>query len=61
MTKIPIIKSPSDLDNKELFPISSLSSFKVCISSYSDTKEENIIGTDDPESIYSYMLEILSS
>ena len=32
----------------------------VCISSDSDTEEEENIGTDDPESIDSDMLEILS-
>ena len=37
MTKISIIKSSTDLDNKELFPVSSSSSHKVWISSYSDT------------------------
>ena len=60
MTKISIIKLSSDLDNKELFPVSSSSSFKLWISSDSDTEEEENIGTDDPESIDSDMLESLS-
>ena len=61
ITKLSIIKSSSDLDNKELFPVSSSSSFKVWISSDSDTKEEENIGTDDLEIIDSDMLESLSS
>ena len=61
MTKISIIKSSYDIDNKELFPVSSSSSFKVWISSDSDNEEKENIGTDDPESIDSDMLEILSS
>ena len=61
MTKISIIKSSSDIDNKELFPVSRSSSFKVWSSSDSDTEEEENIDTNDPESIDSYMLEILSS
>ena len=60
MTKIAIIKSSSDIDNKELFPVSGSSSQKVCISSDSDTKEEDNIDTDDPESSYSYISESLS-
>ena len=47
MTKIPIMKSSSDLDNKELFPLSGSSYQKVWISSDSDTEEEDSIGTDD--------------
>ena len=50
MTKISIIKSSSDPDNKELFPVSSSSSHKVWISSDSDTEEEDNIDTDGPES-----------
>ena len=62
MTKISIIKSSTDLDNKELFPISSSSSQKVCKSSDSDTEdEEDNIDTDDPDTSDSDMLEILSS
>ena len=61
MTKIFIIRSSSDIDNKELFPVSSSSSFKVYMSSYSETAEEENIYTDDQESIDSDMLEILSS
>ena len=51
MTKISIIKSSSDIDNKELFPVSSSSYFKVWSSSDSDTEEEENIDTDDTESI----------
>ena len=60
MTKISIIKSSSDIDNKELFPLSGSLSQKVWISSNSDTEEEYNIGTADLESIDSYTLEILS-
>ena len=56
MTKIPIIKSLYDLDNKELFTVSISSSLKVWISSDSDTEEEDNIDTDDPESSDSYIL-----
>ena len=55
------MKSLTDLDNKELFPVSGSSSQKVWISSDSETEEEENIGTDDPESIDSDTLEILSS
>ena len=61
MTKVSIIKSLSDLDNKELFPVSTSSCLKVWSSSYSDTGEEDNIDTDDPEIIHSYMLESMSS
>ena len=62
MTKISIIKSSTDLDNKELFPISSSSSQKVCKLSDSDTEdEEENIYTNDPDTIDSDMLESLSS
>ena len=60
MTKISIIKSSYDLNNKELLPVSGSSSQKLWISSNSDTKEEDIIRTDDPESIDSDTLESLS-
>ena len=60
MTKISIIKSSTDLDNKELFPVSSSSSQKIWNSSDSDTEEEENIDTDDPDSSNSDMLEILS-
>ena len=40
MTKIYIIKSSNDIDNKELFPISSSSSQKVWKSSDSDTEDK---------------------
>ena len=61
MKKIFIIKSSSNIDKKEIIPISSSSSFKVWISSDSDTEEEENIDTDDPEGIDSDMLESLSS
>ena len=51
MTKISIIKSSSDLDNKWLFPVSSSLYFKVWSSSDSDTEEEYNIDTDYPEII----------
>ena len=62
MTKISIIKSSNDLDNKELFPISNSSSQTIWKSSDSDTEdEEENIDTDDPDTIVSDMLESLSS
>ena len=62
MKKISIIKSSTDLDNKELFPISGSSSNKVWISSDSDTEDgEENIDTDDPDTSDSDMLESLSS
>ena len=62
MTKISLIKSSTDLDNKQLFPISSSSSQKIWKSSDSDTEdEEENIDTDDPDTSDSYMLERLSS
>ena len=60
MTKISIIKSSTDIDNKELFPVSGSSYQKVWISSDSDTEEEENIDTDDPEIIDSDILESLS-
>ena len=60
ITKISMIKSSSDIDNKELFPVSGSSYKKVWISSDSDTEEEDNIGTDDPKIIDSDTLEILS-
>ena len=48
MKKIPIIKSSSDLDKKELLPVSGSSSKKVWISSDSDTEKKENICTDDP-------------
>ena len=60
MKKISIIKSSTDIDNKELFPVSGSSSQNVWISSDSDTEEEEIIDTDDPESSDLDMLESLS-
>ena len=60
ITKISIIKSSSDLDNKELFPLSSSSYLKVWSSSDSDTEEEENIDTDDKEIIDSDMLVNLS-
>ena len=60
MKNISIIKSSTDIDNKELFPVSSSSSHKVCILSDSDTEEEENIDTDGPESSDSDMFESLS-
>ena len=40
LTKIPIIKSSSDIDNKELFPVSVSSSQKLWISSDSNNEED---------------------
>ena len=59
MTKISIIKSSTDLDNKELFPTSNSSSQTIWKSSDSNTEdeEENI----DPDTSDSDMLESLSS
>ena len=60
--KISIIKSSTDLDNKELFPISRSSSQKVWKSSDSDNEdEEENIDTDYPDTSDSDMLESLSS
>ena len=61
MTKISIIKSSTDLDNKELFPVSGSLSQKVWNSSDSDTEYEENIDTDDPDSSDSDILESLSS
>ena len=61
MTKISIIKSSTDLDNKELFPISGSSFNKVWKSSDSDTEDgEENIDTDNPDTSDSDMLESLS-
>ena len=59
--RLSIIKSSYDLDNKEIFLVSSSSSLKVWISSDSDTEEEESISTDDPDSSDSDILEILRS
>ena len=61
MIKISIIKSSSDLYNKELFPVSCSSSLKVWFSLYIENEEEDNIDTDDPDSIDSDMLVSLSS
>ena len=62
ITKISIIKSSTDLDNKGLFPIFGSSSQKVWNLSDSDTEdEEENIDTDDPDTSDSDMLESLSS
>ena len=61
MTKISIIKSSSDLDNEELFPVSSSSYIKVWIPSDSDTEDEENIDNGYPEIIDSDMMVILSS
>ena len=50
MTKISIIKSSTDLDNKELFTVSGSSSQNVWSSSDSETEDEENIDTDDPDS-----------
>ena len=60
MTKISIIKSSYDIDNEEIFPISSSSYLKVWITSDSYTEKEENIYTDNPESIDSYMFLSLS-
>ena len=60
MTKISMISSSSDLDNKELFPVSSSSYLKVWSSWDSGIEEEENIDTDDPESIDSDILVSLS-
>ena len=60
MKKISIIKSSSDLDIKELFPVSFSSSLKLRSSSDIDNEEEDKIDTDDPDSSDSDMLESLS-
>ena len=56
MKKISIIKSLSDIDNKELFPVSISLYFKLWGSSDIYTEEEGGIYTNDPESIDSDML-----
>ena len=60
MTKISIIKSSSDIYNKELFPVSGSSSQKLWISTDSDTEEEENIDTDGPDISDSDMSESLS-
>ena len=60
MKKISIIKSSTNTDNKELFPVSGSSSQKVYISSDSDTEEEENIDTDVPVSSDSDKSESLS-
>ena len=51
MTKLSIIKSSTDIDNKEVFPVSGSSYQKVWNSSDSDTEDgEDNIDTDDPDS-----------
>ena len=61
MKNISLIKSSSDINNKEIFSVYSSSSLKVWISSDSDTEEKDNIDTDDQERSDSDMLEILSS
>ena len=61
MTKISIIKSLSDIDNKELFQVYCSSSQKVWSSSDSDNEREDSIDTDHLYNNNSDMLEILSS
>ena len=60
MTKMSIIKSSTDLDNKELFPVSISSSQNLWILSDGDTEEEENIDTYGSEIIDSDMLESLS-
>ena len=51
MTKLSIIKSSTDIDNKELFPVYGSSHQKVWNLSDSDTEDrEDNIDTDDPDS-----------
>ena len=59
--RLSIIKSSYDLDNKEVFLVSSSSSLKLWISSDIDTEEEESISNDDADSSDSDILEILSS
>ena len=59
MTKISIIKSSNDLDNKELFPISNSSSQTIWKSSDSDTEDEE--DNIDPDTSYLDKLEFLST
>ena len=54
------MKSSTDIDNKELFPVSGSSSKKVWKSSDSDTEDKDNIDTDDPDSSDSDILESLS-
>ena len=62
MTNISIFKSSNDIENKELFPISSSSSQTIWKSSNSDNEdEEENIDTNDPDTSDSDMLESLSS
>ena len=58
--KSSIIKSSTDLDNKEKFPVSGSSSQKLWISSDSDTEYKENIDTDVPENSGSDTLESLS-
>ena len=60
MANISIIKSSSDLDNKELFPVSCSSYPKVWSLSDSENEYEEKIDTDDSDSSDSDMLERLS-
>ena len=59
MTKISIIKSSSDIDNKELFPVSGLLSQKLWNLYDSYTEDEDNIDTDDTNSSELDMLESL--
>ena len=61
MTKISKIKSSSDLDKKELFPVCLSLSLKVWSSLDSDNKDEDNIDTGDPDISYSDFLYILGS
>ena len=61
MTKISIIKSSSDIYNKEIFPVSCSSSLKIWSLSDSYNEDKEKIDNDDTDSTDSDMLESLSS
>ena len=52
-----MIKSSSDIDNKEIFPVSDSSSQKVWSSFYSENGEEEIINNNNTDISDSYILE----
>ena len=60
ITSISIIKSSSDIYNKEKLLVSGSSSQKVRSSSYNENGEEETINTFDPESNDSDMFESMS-
>ena len=61
MTKISILKSSYDLDNKGLLPVSDSLSQKVRSSSEIANEEEGTIHIDDTESSDSDMMESMSN